>query len=138
MTKVFVAGSTGATGRQLVKLLLQEGHQVVSTVRSLDRIPAELEENKNLHLVEASLLDLTNEELTELVAGCDAVASCLGHNLTLKGLFGPPRRLVTDALKRLYTAVKSNHNQSPVRFVLMNTTGNRNSDRWYPGMASGK
>jgi len=39
--------------------------------------------------------------MAQHVAGCDAVASCLGHNLTFKRLFGKPRRLVTDAVRRL-------------------------------------
>jgi len=56
------------------------------------------------------------------------VASCLGHNLSFKGLFGPPHRLVTDATKRLCNAIKANKPEAPVKFVLMNTTGNRNRD----------
>jgi hypothetical protein len=62
------------------------------------------------------------------VNGCVAVASCLGHNLTLKGIFGPPRRLVTDATRQLCEAVLANKAERPVRFVLMNTVANRNRD----------
>jgi hypothetical protein len=56
------------------------------------------------------------------------VASCLGHNLTVKGIFGPPRRLVTDATRRLCTAIKGQSLSRITKFVLMNTTGNRNRD----------
>ncbi len=48
--------------------------------------------------------------------------------MTLKGIWGSPRRLVTDATRRLCAAVKANQPAEPVRFVLMNTTGNRNRD----------
>jgi hypothetical protein len=62
------------------------------------------------------------------VSGCGALASCLGHNLSLKGIYGQPRRLVTDATRRLCDAIKANKPGRPVRFVLMNTAGNSNRD----------
>jgi hypothetical protein len=126
--KVFVAGSSGATGQQLVTQLLERGQQVITVVRSTSSLPAGLREHENVSVTQASLLDLSDAELTQLVNGCGAVASCLGHNLTLKGIYGHPRRLVTDATRRLCMAVKANQPQAPVRFVLMNTTGNRNRD----------
>jgi hypothetical protein len=62
------------------------------------------------------------------VSECEAVASCLGHNLSLKGIYGNPRRLVTDAVRRLCGAIRENKPETPVKFVLMNTTGSRNRD----------
>ncbi|MFQ6617202.1 MAG: NAD(P)H-binding protein, partial [Fidelibacterota bacterium] len=62
------------------------------------------------------------------VKGCKAVASCLGHNLSFKGIYGHPRRLVTDATRRLCNAIKANKPKMPVKFVLMNTAGNSNRD----------
>ena len=56
------------------------------------------------------------------------MASCLGHTLSLKGMYGPPRRLVTDATRRLCDAIRTSQPQEPVKFVLMNTAGNRNRD----------
>jgi hypothetical protein len=47
--------------------------------------------------VEADLLSLGEEDLLAQVRGCDAVISCLGHTINLKGIFGPPRDLVTRA-----------------------------------------
>jgi hypothetical protein len=91
-------------------------------------MPQDLRKHENLSVVQASLLDLSDAELAQLVEGCDAVASCLGHNLTLKGMYGHPRRLVTDATRRLCTAIQANQPQTPVRFVLMNTVGNTNRD----------
>lgn len=97
-------------------------------VRSPEKLPESLRENPALTLVQANLLELSDNEMAELVSGCAAVASCLGHNLTFKGIFGPPRRLVTDATRLLCGAIQENPPSQPVKFVLMNTTGNRNRD----------
>jgi hypothetical protein len=97
-------------------------------VRSPQKLPTSLQDHENLSVVLASILDLSDAEMAHHVRGCDAVASCLGHTPSLKGIYGPPRRLVTDATRRLCDAIRANHPQAPVRFVLMNTAGNRNRD----------
>ena len=66
--------------------------------------------------------------MTRHVNGCAAVASCLGHNLSLKGIYGQPRRLVTNATRLLCHAITANRPEKPIRFVLMNTAGNSNRD----------
>jgi hypothetical protein len=79
-------------------------------------------------VIHASILGLSDAEIAGHVSGCDALASCLGHNLSFKGMLGSPRRLVTDATRRLCRAVKANNPKEPVKFVLMNTAGNSNRD----------
>jgi NAD(P)H-binding len=123
-----VVGASGATGRLLVEQLLNRGQNVKVIVRSPDRLPEVLRKNDHITVISASLLELSDLEMAQHVNGCDAVASCLGHNLSLKGIFGQPRRLVTDATRRLCNAIKTNKSQKPTKFVLMNTTGNRNRD----------
>lgn len=64
----------------------------------------------------------------QAVQGCDAVVSCLGHNLTFKGLFFPPRKLVTEAVKRLCRAIESTNQvsgnqQEPTKLLLMGSDG---------------
>ena len=125
---VLVVGASGATGRLLVEGLLNRGETVRVIVRSADNLTELAKNHHNLTVVQASLLELSDSDLAEQVSGCDAIASCLGHNLTLKGMFGKPRRLVTDATRRLCQAVKAGRPEKPVRFVLMNTTGNSNRD----------
>jgi hypothetical protein len=83
-------------------------------------------------VIHASVLDLSDSEMAQHVKGCDAVASCLGHNLSLQGIYGHPRRLVTDATRRLCNAIKANKPEQPTRFVLMNTAGNSNRDLQEP------
>ena len=48
--------------------------------------------------------------------------------MTFKGMYGHPRKLVTDATRRLCEAIQANRPEKPTKFVLMNTTGNRNRD----------
>ena len=60
-----------------------------------------------------------------IINDCDVVISCLGHNLTLKGIFGRPHFLVTDVIKNICRAIKEGNPKSR-KIILMNTTGNRN------------
>lgn len=123
-----VVGATGATGRLLVSQLLDRDNTVRAVVRSADRLPEAVREHPRLEIVEAPILDLDDLALRNHVRGCDAVASCLGHTLSLRGIWGPPRKLVRDAVRRLCSAIRDTEPQRPVRVVLMNTTGNRNRD----------
>jgi nucleoside-diphosphate-sugar epimerase len=128
LMSVLVVGASGATGRLLVDQLLDRGLNVKAIVRSPERLPEGLRKRERLTLIQAGILDLGDEEMSSLVSGCTAVASCLGHHITLKGLFGPPRRLVADAVRRLCEAIRVNQPEHPVRFVLMNTTACMNPD----------
>lgn len=125
---ILIVGATGATGRLLVAQLLERGCAVRAIVRSADSLPQSVRDHPQLTRIEASVLELTGAELSDHVRGCDAVASCLGHNMTFKGLFGRPWRLVAGAARRLCNAIKTNNPETPVRFVLMNTTGVCNRD----------
>ena len=118
---VLVVGASGATGTHLVEQLLIQGQKVKVVVRSPGRLPESWKNNDQLEIIAASLLDLSDKELKELTSDCQSIASCLGHNLSLEGIYGEPRRLVTDATRRLCEAVVSNNPDHPVKFVLMNT-----------------
>jgi len=123
-----VVGASGATGLLLVEHLLNRGQAVKIIVRTLDSLPEAIKNHDNLSVIQKNLLELSDEEMIQHVKGCDAVASCLGHNMSFKGIYGHPRRLVTDATRRLCNAIKANKPEIPVKFVLMNTTGNSNRD----------
>ncbi len=127
-----VVGASGATGRLLVEQLLNRGQNVKVIVRSPDKLPEVLKNHDSLSVMRASVLDLSDAEMAQHVNGCDAVASCLGHNISLKGIYGHPRRLVTDATRRLCNAIKANRSEEPTKFVLMNTAGNSNRDLLEP------
>ncbi len=123
-----VVGASGATGRLVVNQLLERGQSVKAIVRSADTLTP----HKNLTVIEASLLDLSDDELAQHIKGCNAIISCLGHNMSFRGIFGQPRKLVTEASQRLCEAVKTNKPEAPVKFILMNTVGNRNHDLQEP------
>jgi nucleoside-diphosphate-sugar epimerase len=127
-----VVGASGATGRLLVAQLLNRGQNVRVIVRSPDKLPEALTNDGNLTVIGASLLELSDVEMSQHVSGCRAVASCLGHNLSLKGIYGHPRKLVTDATRRLCNAIKTNKSEGPTKFVLMNSAGNSNRDLHEP------
>ena len=126
--KILVVGASGATGKLLVEQLLNRDQKVKIIVRSDEIFSDSVKNHKNLEIVKASLLELSDSELEIQVKDIDAIASCLGHNITFKGLFGHPRKLVTDATRRLCEAVKANNPKKIVKFVLMNTAGNWNRD----------
>lgn len=125
---ILVVGASGATGIRLVEELLNREQDVKIIVRSTKNLPDKIKNNKRLTTIAASVLELSDEEMKQHVAGCNAVASCLGHNLTFKGIYGKPRRLVAEATQRLCMAIKANKNGKPTKFVLMNTVANRNRD----------
>ncbi len=121
-----VVGASGATGRLVVKQLLAEGERVSVIVRSMDGLPETFARSEGLTITVANLLDLSDEDLLQHVQGCRAIVSCLGHNMSIKGMFGQPTRLVAQGVQRLCQAVEKTTAQVPVKFVLMNTTGNQN------------
>jgi nucleoside-diphosphate-sugar epimerase len=123
-----VVGASGATGRLLVEQLLAQGEVVKIIVRSMATLPDRLKMNEQIIITQASLLNMTDDELKEQVKGCRAVISCLGHNLSLQGMFGHPRRLVTNAVQRLCNAIEATVPSTPIKFILMNTTGNKNTE----------
>jgi len=125
---ILVVGASGATGKQLVEQLLIQENNVKAVVRSPDKLPESWKSNDRLEIISASLLDLSDKEMMKLTHDCHVIASCLGHNMNWKGIYGQPRKLVTDAVRRLCNAIEANKPESPIKYVLMNTTGNRNRD----------
>ena len=125
---ILVVGATGATGQFLVEQLLSRGLMVKVIVRSPEKLPKFISNNDHLSVITASLLELSDSELIKATYKCDAVISCLGHNLNLKGIYGQPHKLVRDATNRLCNAIKANNSGKPTKYILMNTTGNSNRD----------
>lgn len=125
---VLMLGATGATGRHALRHLLERGVAVTAIVRSKQRLMDLVGESGNLSIIEGGISELDNNELAKYTEGADAVISCLGHNLNLRGIYGKPRMLVTDTVRRICSAVQSHAPQQPVKYILMNTTGNQNRD----------
>jgi len=69
---VFIVGATGVIGQHLVPQLVARGDRVTALVRSTER--AAPIAGPGVELVEGDLLQVGEDELTELLEGCDAAA----------------------------------------------------------------
>jgi uncharacterized protein YbjT (DUF2867 family) len=118
---VLVVGGTGRTGRRVLEQLLGRGIDVRAIVRSAGTLPPTIAANPNLTVIEADLLSLGDEDLQRHLRGSDAVISCLGHVLSVKGIFGQPRALVTRATTRLCRGIEALRPAEPVKLVLMSS-----------------
>lgn len=118
---VLLVGGTGRTGQRVLHQLLERGIRVRAIVRSARKLAPGAAGNPNLAVIEASLLSLTDEHLLRHLRGCDAVLSCLGHVLSVKGVLGPPRDLVTRATSRLCRGIEVRRPAAPVKYILMSS-----------------
>ncbi|MEP1446218.1 MAG: NAD(P)-binding oxidoreductase [Paraglaciecola sp.] len=128
MNKVLVLGASGATGKLVVSELLQRNVEVVSIVRASSSLLDTVANHPNYSEILADVASLNAQELTSHLIDCSAVVSCLGHNLTFKGMYGKPRRLVTDTIKTVTEAIQLLAPPQKIKIILMNTTGNSNRD----------
>jgi len=129
--KIVLLGATGATGKLLAKQLVdKKKHKVTAFVRrELPELRAL--EGKHFKQIQSTVLDMNMKELQDSVKDSDAVLLCLGHNITFKGMFGQPRKLVLDSLKKIVKAVDESGNttkKKKKKVVLMNSTGVENKD----------
>ena len=116
--KVLVLGATGQTGYHVVKQFLENSIQVKAIVRSAEKFK-DNQSDKNLKLFTENILDIEDKKLKEILADVDVVISCLGHNISLKGIFGKPHYLVTEAIKKI---IDNSNDKNPKKIILMNTT----------------
>ena len=67
--------------------------------------------------------ELRSRYLASTPAGCDAVISALGHNLTLRGMYGAPRKLCTDTVSQLCRVAEMLQPARPIRLIAISTEG---------------
>ena len=128
MKKTLVLGASGATGSLLVRQLLENNFNVVAILRPASSLMPLVAAQPNYQEIKAEISETDAETLAEYVVDCEVVFSCLGHNLTLKGIFGNPRNLVTESVTKLSRAIELSKPDHKLKFILMNTTGNANRD----------
>lgn len=124
--KTLVIGASGATGKHLVSQLLLLGQNVKVIVRPGAKIPDSWLKNDKVSILWAEISNISEAEIADYMKDCQALASCLGHNMSWKGIYGAPRKLVTHSIQLLCRAVEKNQPKNPVKLVLMNTAGNQN------------
>lgn len=123
--KVLVLGASGATGRLVVKRLLEREVETRIVVRNISGISENHQRNPLLEIIVGNISEFDSDQYSTLTADCDAVVSCLGHNITLKGVFGKPRRLVLNCIENICNAIMANKN-GKIKLILMSTTAFRN------------
>lgn len=121
-----VLGATGATGSLVVQQLLAWQQKVRLIARHGSRLPEGFKQNSALEIIYGNVADISSEQMQGYLQDCSTVISCLGHNLSFRGIYGKPRRLVTDAVRTLYQATKQLQPKQPIRFILMNSSGVQN------------
>ena len=119
--KVLVLGANGATGFNVVTQLLKQGINVKALTRNVEKFDS-LKNGENIEVIKANILEIDNQMLKQYLTDVDAVISCLGHNITLKGIFGKPHTLVVDALKKIVSTTNAMNRSKTMKIILMNTT----------------
>ncbi|MGE5681287.1 MAG: NAD(P)-binding oxidoreductase, partial [Bacillota bacterium] len=120
LMKVLVLGASGATGRQAVSQLIKRGVSLRIVTRKNAVIPEEIRSNKLVEHITGNIAEFNKMENEALVSGCDAVICCLGHNITMKGIFGEPRLLVYQSIKNICEAIEGCSSKK-IKLILMNT-----------------
>ncbi len=121
MKKVLVFGASGATGRQLVKTLLNKNVVVTAIVRNSISFSPHFPEEVNLVVLEA---DITNEPMSffsKCIEENDVMISCLGHNMTFAGVFGSPKLLVHDAIQNIVSVMNDAQPKALKKLILMSS-----------------
>ncbi len=121
MSAVLLLGATGRTGGRALTELLGRGVAVCAIVRSAERLPVDVVSDPLLTVVEADVATLPVEELRGHLAGCATAISCLGHRVSLRGVFGPPRDLVERAVRAVCRAAEARGPDAPLRLILMSS-----------------
>ncbi|OAY84233.1 Uncharacterized protein, chloroplastic [Ananas comosus] len=84
---IFVAGSTGRTGRRIVEKLLSRGFAVRAGATDLDRAGSSLPQSPDLQLVRADVTEGA-DKLAQAIGGADAVVCATGFRRSWD-LFAP-------------------------------------------------
>ena len=123
--KVLLLGGTGGCGRHALLRLLERGVEVTAIVRSESRLPPAAVGHARLTVVAAPEGHLAMDAQTMLghIRGCDAVISCLGHDLSFRGIWGEPKQLCIDTTRRVCEALAELQAPAPVKFIVVSTEG---------------
>lgn len=122
--KVLVLGASGATGNLVVKQLIKRQINTRIMVRKSAVLSEEVIDNTYVEIIKGNINEFNDSEMYHLISGCNIIISCLGHNVTLRGLFGKPRYLVSDAIRSIFEAAIKGDNK--IKLILMSTVAYTN------------
>ncbi|MBK8946676.1 MAG: NAD(P)H-binding protein [Ignavibacteriae bacterium] len=121
---VLVIGASGATGKLVVQNLLEKDINIKIVIRENATINKNLLDNNKVKIIKGNISEFTLERIKDLVNDCYAVVCCLGHNISFKGIFGPPYKLVSNSVENIIFALQSFNIKK--KFILMSTTAYTN------------
>lgn len=121
-----VFGASGKTGKLLVQQLVASGTKVTAVARGSAWVTDELKGNPLFSLFETQVSEMSQEQFAVLLADKSDIYSTLGHNLSFKGVWGEPRRLVSDTIDNICNAIAYLKPNKTKKVVLMASTGCEN------------
>jgi nucleoside-diphosphate-sugar epimerase len=122
--KALVLGASGATGKLVVQQLLKKNIQVRMVVRESAIITGQISDDKSIEMIKGNINDFKIAKIKELVKDCDSVICCLGHNISFKGIYGPPHKLVYNTVVKIIETLQ--FLELNPKFILMSTTAYTN------------
>jgi nucleoside-diphosphate-sugar epimerase len=123
--RVLVLGASGATGKLVVMQLIKRQINTRVAVRESAILSAEILKSPLVEIKRGNIAEFNDSEMAILLEGSDAIVSCLGHNITIKGMFGNPRNLVSDAIINVCETARKRA-EKKVKLILMSTTAYSN------------
>lgn len=122
--KTLVLGASGATGKLVVQQLIKKKIQVRIVVRESVAMPKQISEDKSIEIIKGNINDFDIAKIKDLAKDFDAVICCLGHNISFKGILGPPHKLVYNTVIKITEALQ--FREPKPKFILMSTTAYTN------------
>lgn len=123
--KVLVLGASGATGKLVVMQLIKCHFNIRIVVRESATLSAEVLKSQLVEIKRGNIAGFNGSDMDSLLEGSDAIVSCLGHNISIGGMFGNPRNLVSDTIRNVCETARKRADKK-VKLILMSTTGYSN------------
>jgi nucleoside-diphosphate-sugar epimerase len=124
--RILVLGASGATGKLVVRQLIKRHINIRVVVREGAILSSEVLDNPLVEIERGNISEFTDSEMTNLLHDCNAIVSCLGHNITVRGIFGKPHNLVSDTIRNICESANKNAD-AKVKLILMSTTAYTNT-----------
>lgn len=123
--KALILGASGATGKLVVQQLVKRNIKVRMVVRESAIIPSNVIDDNTIEIIKGNINDFEIPYIKDLLKDCDSVICCLGHNINLKGILGPPHKLVSNTVAKIIEALQALKLNK--KFILMSTTAYTNT-----------
>jgi nucleoside-diphosphate-sugar epimerase len=124
--RVLVLGASGATGKLVAMQLIKRQIDIRVVVREGATLSSEILDNPLVEIERGNISEFNDSEMAGLLQDCNAIVSCLGHNISIRGMFGKPRNLVVDTVRNICETTKERADKK-IKLILMSTTAYTNT-----------